>query len=172
MKFNRCPQCGGKFVKSSPKLFVCARCNFNFYLNPAPSNAVILENRKKEILLVRRAHAPKKGWWNLPGGFIDPNETLEESVDRELREELGIRAPKDMWYLTSHYGPYAYKGFTYNTISFCFVGTLRNERITPGDDAASFEFFNVRDIPWDKFAFNGIKNHVVDYIAYRKKLAR
>lgn len=45
------------------------------------------------VLLIRRADFPYRGWWALPGGFANPEETLEESARRELREEAKIEAP-------------------------------------------------------------------------------
>ena len=42
------------------------------------------------VLLIRRGIAPYKNRWALPGGFIRPNESLEQAAQRELEEETGI----------------------------------------------------------------------------------
>jgi 8-oxo-dGTP diphosphatase len=43
------------------------------------------------ILMVKRGHEPEKGRWSIPGGHVEPGETLSEAVERELLEETGLR---------------------------------------------------------------------------------
>ncbi|MCC6484124.1 MAG: NUDIX hydrolase [Armatimonadetes bacterium] len=50
--------------------------------------AVILRGR--EVLLVKRGHAPGKGLWSVPGGHLELNERLRECAQREAREETGL----------------------------------------------------------------------------------
>lgn len=53
----------------------------------------------KYILLVRRGTEPYKNYWSLPGGHIDPFETVEQAVIREIKEEVGLDlAPKFLFY--------------------------------------------------------------------------
>src|SRR5512145_1106953 len=46
--------------------------------------------RGEELLLVRRASRHGRGNWQLPGGFIEPDETIEQAVVREVHEEAGV----------------------------------------------------------------------------------
>jgi len=52
--------------------------------------------KQDNILLVKRRFEPSAGYWSLPGGHLEPGETLEEAVLRELLEETGLvgRNPK------------------------------------------------------------------------------
>lgn len=54
--------------------------------------AVVLRNRERdpEVLLIRRAKAPRAGQWSLPGGRVEAGEPLLNALRRELREETGL----------------------------------------------------------------------------------
>jgi 8-oxo-dGTP diphosphatase len=70
-----CPHCGRKLDRfDQPRLTVDA----------------VVENDRGEVLLVERRGEPPG--WALPGGFVDPGETVEEAAIRELREETALRA--------------------------------------------------------------------------------
>jgi ADP-ribose pyrophosphatase YjhB (NUDIX family) len=57
------------------------------------SLAVVLQVREEvlEVLLWQRARPPAKGAWALPGGYLEPHETLEESIRRHLADKVDVR---------------------------------------------------------------------------------
>ena len=59
----------------------------------ASSDSVVIHNN--EILLVKRATKPFKGFWTLPGGIMDPGETIEQTAVREVLEETGAKVKID-----------------------------------------------------------------------------
>jgi ADP-ribose pyrophosphatase YjhB (NUDIX family) len=62
---------------------------YNTGYNVGVGGAVVHEGR---ILLVRRASRRGRGNWQVPGGFIEPDETVEQAVLREVAEESGVTA--------------------------------------------------------------------------------
>lgn len=147
-----CPRCKGNLERKSERLLTCNLCGFDYYIDPQPTNAAILTNKKGEILLVKRKLDPKKGYWDLPGGFLDLHETIEESMDREILEEIGIKA-RNLKYFTSTYDTYLFNGFSSPSIASIFIGEVGDEKIIPSDDAEEAMFFAPKKIPFNKIAF-------------------
>lgn len=50
-----------------------------------------VKDKKLQVLLVKRAAWPYKGYWALPGGFVNMNENLETAAAREIYEECGVK---------------------------------------------------------------------------------
>jgi len=99
------------------------------------------------LLLVQRGHAPGKGLWALPGGFLDQDETLLDGCLRELREETGLalaRAALEAALRASHVFDAPYRSLRGRTVTHAYAfslhdGTLRDgalPSVAGGDDAA------------------------------------
>jgi ADP-ribose pyrophosphatase YjhB (NUDIX family) len=59
-----------------------------------PCVGAVVHDGVGRLLLIRRGQEPSRGLWSLPGGRVEPGESLEEAVVREVREEtaLDVRA--------------------------------------------------------------------------------
>src|SRR5690606_24216528 len=67
---------------------------------------LILDDLGRLLLGQRPEGKPWSGWWELPGGKIEPGETVEQALVRELDEELGIRATRIYpWVVYTHEYP-------------------------------------------------------------------
>ncbi len=55
-----------------------------------PCAGGIVRDDRDRILLVRRAHDPERGRWSVPGGRVEPGETAQDAVVREVLEETGV----------------------------------------------------------------------------------
>ena len=62
------------------------------HINPSLAVDTVVFDRAGNLLLIRRANAPFKGRYALPGGFVEVGETVEAAALRELREETGLKA--------------------------------------------------------------------------------
>ncbi len=162
--YKYCLICGGKLQKSTDFL-LCSQCGYRLYHNPAPCNAVIIEH-KGNILLVRRAVDPQKGFWDLPGGFIKPYETYEESVRREIKEELGCEV-KNIKIIDTLPNTYPFQGVNIATLDIFAKAELETEDLTPSDDIDYFQFFSPSEIPFDKIAFESTKKALKKYLAQK-----
>lgn len=86
-----CPKCGhAGFVVNDERSKKCEKCGFTFYLNCATAVAGVIM-KGESLLLTRRAEEPYKGMWDLPGGFVEFDETPEEALVREVKEELSLK---------------------------------------------------------------------------------
>ena len=97
------------------------------------------ERRRAAVLLVRRGRHPFKGSWALPGGFLQPDESLEECARRELREETGLEA-RALVPLAPRSAPGRDPRGWILSCPFLCVVTAGAEGVRGGDDAAAAEW--------------------------------
>lgn len=120
-----CPQCGAQcFTQRCEKSMVCALCDFSYFHNAAATVTGFIFYQDK-LLLVKRAQQPCLGMLDLPGGFVDANESNEQALKRELMEELQLTVD-NMQYLFSYPNTYAYKAVTYPTLDSFFIIKLNS----------------------------------------------
>ena len=55
-----------------------------------PCVGAIITDAAGRLLLIKRGHEPGKGLWSIPGGRVEPGETDDQAVIREVREETGL----------------------------------------------------------------------------------
>ncbi len=156
--FTHCPRCGAKeFYPHDERSNRCAQCGFTYYLNPSTSNVGVIWNERGELLVVRRAMEPQKGWLDLPGGFCDLHETAEEGVRREVREETGLEVLNTR-YLFSQPNTYEYSGFVVHTIDLFYeCEVARDAQPQPSDDAGEVLWMRLEDVRVEEFAFESTR---------------
>ena len=115
-KFKFCPVCGSRrWVEHDFKSKACQDCGFVYYANPSSATAAFILNGRGELLVVRRAKEPSKGTLDLPGGFVDIGEDIEQGMRREIAEETGL-VVEDIKYIFSTPNEYVYSDMLIHTL--------------------------------------------------------
>lgn len=159
--FEFCPRCGSKqFNINDERSRHCTNCNLTYYANASASTAAIITNSKGKVLLTTRAFNPAKGMLDLPGGFVDMNETAEEAIIRELKEELNINIQNPK-YLFSLPNEYEFSGIIVHTLDIFFkIEIDDNTIIKTDDDVASAQFYDLNNVNIENIGLQSIKTAI------------
>lgn len=136
-----CMRCGRPVTRrpatrALPRRIACARCGYLMYDYPRPA-AGVLVLRGGDVLLLKRAHRPRIGSLDVPGGFMEANESIEGAARRELLEETGLEVGR-LDLLGMYWDQYALRGFgRFPTMNWYYVGRWRAGEPVAADDAAS-----------------------------------
>ena len=165
-KFRYCPACGSNhFTTNCVKSKRCEDCGFIFYLNPSAACAAFIRNEDGHLLVCRRGNEPAKGTLDLPGGFIDYNETGEAGISREVYEELGIGI-NNFNYVFSLPNDYHYSGLNVPTLDLFFEAKVPNQTaIKAADDVEESFFIPVNQLNPELFGLSSIKKAVRIFIS-------
>jgi ADP-ribose pyrophosphatase YjhB (NUDIX family) len=143
-KFRYCPECRRSLV---PKTFngkerlACPSCDFVHWNNPKTVSSVIVPGPDgNSILLVKRGIEPRKGWWALPGGFVDEGEGHEEGGIREVKEETGIIVTLERLLASI---PLRRK----NEVLNFYVGTAIGGELTTSNETLEVKYFPLDQLP-------------------------
>jgi len=147
---NFCSNCGSRVVLKVPDgdflpRHVCEGCGIIHYLNPklVVGSVPVYEGR---ILLCKRGIEPRVGYWTIPAGFMENDETLEAGAAREAAEEARIQVEIGSLLLLA------------NVTSARQVHVFFRSRMLTPDFGVTHESLEVRlvdeaDIPWSDLAF-------------------
>ncbi len=139
-----------KFEKNVPdgdsmERHVCTDCGWIHYENPRIIVGSVVTYEEK-FLLCKRAINPRKGYWTLPAGFMEQQETTEAGAAREAFEEanMDIRI-RDLLavYNVTHI----------SQVHIMYRAVLDKPEFSPGDESLEVELFDWDDIPWEDLAF-------------------
>lgn len=158
--FKFCPSCASiHFTFTDNRRFLCDDCGFTYYHNIAAAVAIVFTFEDKVLFTVRNVD-PDKGKWDLPGGFIDPNETAEEAACREIKEELGIEISKhDLKYITTSPNNYLYKNVPYRTMDIFYECKLTSDviKIAAADEIQELIWVKRSEIDLNQIGFISIR---------------
>ena len=146
MRYAFCPVCKGELELRSTggtERQVCSKCGFVFYQHSRPCAGVFVV-RDREVLLVKRAQEPFKGYWDIPGGFLEAGEHPAAGAVREVLEETGLVVePVELLGLfMDTYGPEQIP-----TLNVLYLAKAVGGEQRAGSDAAQMHWFRLDALP-------------------------
>lgn len=148
---NFCSNCGSPHLSNvtppgdnRPRT-VCGRCGTIHYHNPKII-AGCLPLWEDKVLLCRRAIEPRQGFWNIPAGFMEVGETVEEAAMREVWEEAAAKVN-----LIGVHTIFTFTRFYHVYIQF--LGELVGGHFGVGEESLESRLFTEVEIPWEHIAF-------------------
>lgn len=148
-----CPQCGHEVNMVIPAddnrvRAVCPNCEYIDYDNPRLITGTIPMYQGK-LLLCRRNIEPRLGYWTLPAGFMENQETTSEGALRETLEESGSQATcRQAFSMISI--PHI------NQIHLFYLADLLKDDFHATSESSEVALFELSDIPWDELAFSSV----------------
>ena len=144
----------GVFVETVPEgdthaRLVCSDCGFIRYDNPkvVVGAVCIWQDR---VLLCRRAIAPRIGFWTIPSGYLELNESTRAGAAREVWEEACARV--EMGDLIG-----IYEVTHLSQVMVMYRARMTGPEHAPGVESQEAALFAWDDIPWDDLAFPSVR---------------
>lgn len=152
--YNFCPRCGHALeqreVEDQRTRPVCPHCGYIVYLNPPIAAGVLATDAAGRVVLVLRGENPGRGLWGLPAGFMEVDETTEETARRECLEETGLVVElRELWGVWSYY--HAVKRTS--GVLVLYRAEVVGGEPTAGSDSTAVRFFAPDEIPFEQLAF-------------------
>lgn len=142
-----CPQCGTGLesrIEAGRLRPVCPNCGYIIYLNPTVAVGTLVEQDRR-ILLVRRAVEPRSGYWGLPAGYVEADETTEEAAVRETCEETGLQVQIENLLDVYSYGTHVEN----RGVLILYAAQVVGGQLQAGDDAVEAAWFDPQELPSD-----------------------
>ncbi len=159
MEVNFCRRCGTTLTKHNDTAYVCKN-GHRLFMNGIPAIGLFLVSPKNQVLLITRAIDPAKGKLDVPGGFVDMHESLEQTVERELREELHVEPSmhESLQFLCSATNEYRFDNeMMYPVDVFFWARAPKDIPVRPDDDAASVAWHSLSEIDAEDLAFKSTR---------------
>lgn len=160
-----CSECGYETTTRIPdgdnrKRHVCDNCPTIHYQNPKNVCGCILAWDNK-VLLCKRSIEPRYGYWTLPAGFMENNETTMEGAAREAFEEANATAVN-----LRLFGLYNLPRIS--QVYLMFQGELKDGYMKAGEESLEVGLFSEDEVPWSELAFPVVTESLQRYFEDRQ----
>jgi ADP-ribose pyrophosphatase YjhB (NUDIX family) len=152
MKF--CSQCGQSVSLKTPDgdnrpRYICGHCEKIHYENPRIV-AGCVPVHDGQILLCKRAIEPRYGYWTVPAGFMELDESLPEAAARETWEEA--QAAVELGPLFT-----VVDVIQARQVHIFFEANMAEPNFGAGDETLETRLYRPEEIPWDEIAFESVR---------------
>ena len=164
MKF--CPNCAAPLARRVPPgdslpRDVCDACGNVHYQNPKLVVGTVPEWQGR-VLLCRRAIEPRYGYWTLPAGFMENDETAAQGALRETLEEAGARIEID--------APFSLISVPrVNQVHLFYRARLLDLEFKPGEESLEVALVDEAGVPWKEIAFRTVALSLQHWFADRAR---
>lgn len=172
---NYCSECAHPVVLLVPPddnrmRYVCRNCGTIHYQNPKMVIGSIPVwqpegETETRVLLCRRAIEPRYGFWTLPAGFMENDETTTDAATRETMEEAGAQI--DLHELFS-----VLNVARVHQVHLFYRATLLNLDFAAGPESLEVRMFTEAQIPWHEIAFPTVTNTLKFFFADLARIRR
>jgi len=161
---NFCNQCGARVELRVPPgdhlpRYVCASCGTIHYENPRLVVGCVPEH-EGHILICKRAIEPRRGFWTVPAGFMENNETLQQAAARESLEEALAEVQIGSLLSVVHV-------LHAHQVHVFFRATLPKAEFGVGPESLEVKLVRAEELPWQDLAFPSTDYALRRYLADR-----
>lgn len=142
--------------------YCCDSCGVVHYRNPLIVTGCIVEASDGRLLLCKRAIEPRAGFWTMPAGFMENDETLAEGAARETLEEACAKV--EIMGLSS-----IISVPRMNQVHIMFRARLLGNAFAAGAETSEAMLVDEADIPWDDLAFRTVRSALERFVEDRAK---
>ena len=138
-----CLNCGGELSPQETDGQIrpaCSSCGFVHYQDPKVAVGVLIGDDEGRVLLMQRAHHPRKDLWSYPAGFVDAGERVEDAAIRETQEEIEVTVELD--------GLLGLHSETGNRVILAvYRGHIVSGTPSPGPESLAVGYFDTDNMP-------------------------
>jgi len=161
---NFCSNCGHRVVLKVPEgdflpRHLCENCGVIHYLNPKVVVGSVPEYEGR-ILICRRGIEPRIGYWTIPAGFMENDETLEAGAAREAVEEARIQVEIGSLLLLANVT-------SARQVHVFFRSRMLTPHFATTHESTEVKLVEEREIPWDDLAFPSTEYALRRYVEDR-----
>jgi 8-oxo-dGTP diphosphatase len=149
-----CPRCREE-LRGDEQRLECPACGFVVYASSKATAGALVEDGSR-VLLARRAEEPYKGYWDIPGGFLEEGEHPLDGLRRELREETGLEV-EPLEFLGAWMDRYGGDSTAAATLNLYWTARSTGGDPEPADDVSELRWFERDELPArDELAFENV----------------